>query len=108
MDMVSISKCSMADCAYNKDGKCHTHAITVGEHAECHSYVHASSRGGYKEINGAVGACHAMDCRFNDELECHAPVIDVADHDKHADCATFVKKEGARANADYSRHSTCS
>ena len=107
MDMVSIAKCSMVDCAYNKNRECHTPAITVGDHAECNTYVHASARGGYKDVTGAVGACRAMDCRYNDALECHAAAIDVADHDKHADCATFAKKASASANADYSKHSTC-
>ena len=47
MNMVSISKCNMSTCAYNMDGACHTLAITVGPHAECNTYVHASSRGGF-------------------------------------------------------------
>ena len=92
MEMVSIEKCSMANCAYNASGLCHTPGITVGDHAECNTYVHASSRGGFKEVSGAVGACHAMECRFNDRLECTAFEIDVASHDKHADCATFKAK----------------
>ena len=102
MDMACIAKCSMVDCAYNKNRECHTPAITVGDHAECDTYVHASSRGGYADVTGAVGACHAMDCLFNDQLECHASQIDVANHDKHADCATYAKKGMYRKGFDAS------
>ena len=50
MNMVAISNCNMSSCAYNKDACCHTLGITVGPHAECNTYVHASSRGGFSEI----------------------------------------------------------
>ena len=92
MDMACISKCNMESCAYNMDGLCHTLAITVGPHAECNTYVHASSRGGFSEVSGGIGACLAADCKFNDRLECSAPEIDVSSHDKHADCDAFEKR----------------
>ncbi len=92
MDMTNISKCSMENCAYNMDGLCHTLAITVGPHAECNTYIHASSRGGFNNVTGGIGACLATDCKFNKQLECSASKIDVASHDKHADCDTFKKK----------------
>ncbi len=92
MDMTQISKCVMESCAYNTDGLCHTLAITVGPHAECNTYVHASSKGGFEEANGGIGACLASECKFNDRLECGAPNIDVSSHDKHADCETFEKR----------------
>ncbi len=89
MDMSCIKKCDKTDCAYNSSMLCHTMAITVGAHAECNTYVHASSRGGFDDVSGGVGSCQAMECKFNDRLECRAGEILVADHDKHADCATF-------------------
>ena len=61
MDMVGISKCSMVTCAYYKAGACHTLGITVGPHAECNTYVHASSRGGFPEVKGGIGACRHPD-----------------------------------------------
>jgi hypothetical protein len=82
----------MENCAYNMDGLCHTLAITVGPHAECNTYVHASSRGGFSEVIGGIGACLAADCRFNDRLECSVPEIHVSSHDKHADCEAFEKR----------------
>lgn len=90
--MSMIMKCTMSNCAYNSSGLCHTPGITVGPHAECNTYVHASARGGFKDIKGGVGACMASDCCFNDKLECQAPGIDVAGHDRHADCETFAPK----------------
>ncbi len=93
MDMVRITKCDMADCAYNKGDMCRTPGITVGPHAECHTYVHASSRGGIPEVEGAIGACLASSCAFNKRLECTAPAVDVAVDDKHADCETFQAKK---------------
>lgn len=92
MNMVSISKCNMSTCAYNLEGCCHTLAITVGPHAECNTYVHASSRGGFPEVKGGIGACTASGCKFNDKLECQASKVDVAIDAKHADCKTFLAK----------------
>jgi hypothetical protein len=92
MDMTKIDKCNMGNCAYNKEGVCHTLAISVGPHAECNTYVHASSRGGFNDVNGGIGSCLASDCKFNDRLECRASNIEVSGHVKHADCETFEKK----------------
>jgi hypothetical protein len=92
MNMVAISNCNMSSCAYNKDNYCHTLGITIGPHAECNTYVHASSRGGFPEITGGIGACIASSCKFNSKLECHAPQVDIAVDDKHADCQTFQKR----------------
>jgi hypothetical protein len=92
MDMSMIMKCTTANCAYNAGGICHTLAITVGPHAECNTFVHASARGGFKDIKGGIGACLAADCKFNEKLECKASSVNVAGHEKHADCETFVKK----------------
>jgi len=92
MDITCISKCSMKNCAYNMDGLCRTPAITVGPHAECITYVHASSRGGFNDVSGGIGACLAADCKFNERLECRAPEIDVTSHGKHADCETYEKR----------------
>ena len=89
MNMSPVTECSMMKCAYNSDGLCHTLAITVGPHAECDTYVHASSRGGFLEVKGGVGACLASNCMFNENMECRARGIGVVAHDKHADCETF-------------------
>jgi len=92
MEMIGITRCDMESCAYNMAQACHTLAITVGPHAECNTYVHASARGGFDEASGGIGSCLASECKFNDRLECSAPNVDVSSHDKHADCETFQKR----------------
>ena len=92
MKMVTISKCNVSTCAYNKGESCHTLGITVGPHAECNTYVHASSRGGFPGIQGGIGACLTSNCKFNDKLECQAAEVVVAVDDKHGDCQTFQMK----------------
>ena len=77
----------MSTCAYFKDGACHTLGITVGPHAECNTYVHASSRGGFPEVKGGIGACLASGCKFNNKLECQAKEVNVPTDAKHADCS---------------------
>jgi hypothetical protein len=90
MKMSAIRNCSMASCAFNKAGACHTWGITVGPHAECNTFVHASRRAGFPEIKGGVGACLASRCKHNENLECKSFNIDVAvDEEKHADCMTY-------------------
>lgn len=93
MNMTVISKCDMSNCAYNKDGGCHTLGITVGPHAECNTFVHASSRGGFPEVKGGIGACLASSCKFNNKLECQAVDVNVSTDSKHADCTTFQQKK---------------
>jgi hypothetical protein len=82
----------MSNCAYNKNIACHTLGITVGPHAECNTFVHASARAGFKEVKGGVGACQTAECAFNNSLECAAPDVNVSGHEKHADCTTFRAK----------------
>lgn len=93
MEMSQIAACTMSACAYNKENHCHTLGITVGPHAECNTFSHASKKGGSKEANGGVGACIAADCKFNDQLECKAPNINVTTHNAHPDCKTFQPRK---------------
>ncbi|MDO8578291.1 MAG: DUF1540 domain-containing protein [Dehalococcoidales bacterium] len=92
MNMSGIASCNMSSCAFNSGKKCRTMGISVGHHAECKTFAHASAKSGYKEVVGGVGACQASDCKFNDMLECTADNIDVASHDMHADCIKFCMK----------------
>ncbi|MBI2328952.1 MAG: DUF1540 domain-containing protein [Chloroflexi bacterium] len=89
MDMTRILKCNMSTCAYNMNNICHTPGINVGSHAECNTYTHGSSKGGFPEAKGGIGACLASECKFNEQLECRISSINVASHDRHADCETF-------------------
>lgn len=88
--MPKILSCSVNDCAYNKNDKCHTPGITVGStHPSCDTFFKAKSKGGSEELTGGVGACRVQDCGFNRALECSAPGISVAQHSGHGDCRTF-------------------
>ncbi len=89
VEMSQITMCNMSTCVYNKDNRCHTLGITVGPHAECNTFSHASGRGGFDEVNGGVGACLAANCQFNDRLECKIQKISVVSHDRHPDCETY-------------------
>lgn len=62
MEMSQIKVCNMSQCAYNMNALCHTLAITVGPHAECNTYNHGNSKGGFREIEGGIGACLASYC----------------------------------------------
>ncbi len=86
-----IIKCSVTDCAYNKDNKCHTLAITVGDasHAACDTFFKTSHKGGSPDLMASVGACKVENCRHNKSLECSASGINVGLHSNHADCQTF-------------------
>lgn len=89
METAQIKMCDMSNCAYNTDDMCHTIGINVGAHAECNTYNHGSSKGGFPDTRTGVGSCFASDCRFNGLLECKVTNISVANHGRHADCKTF-------------------
>lgn len=94
MPMSKISHCTVIDCTYNTDGKCHTMAITVGDEscALCDTYFRSGSKGGDMDVSGGVGACKASGCRFNTAFECSAGNIDVVLHSDHADCSTYTPR----------------
>jgi hypothetical protein len=75
MNITLIANCGISACACNKQDSCHSLGITIGPHAECNTYVHASSRGGFPEIKGGIGACTASSCKFNNKLECQSPKV---------------------------------
>lgn len=83
----------MQNCVYNKMGCCRTPGITIGAHAECNTYSHASAKGGFDEVVGIVGACLNSGCKFNDQLECVSRTICVTVHGRHPDCQTYRPKE---------------
>jgi hypothetical protein len=93
LETVAVVECDVTKCAYNREMKCHTPAITVGSMCPaCDTYTKGASKAGESDIIGTVGACRKDDCSFNQSLECTAPGIHVAPHMFHADCATYRKK----------------
>ena len=87
-----IMDCTMAKCAYNAGGMCHTPAITMGPRAECATLVFSVPKAGYKVIISSVGSCQAADCTFNHHLECEASQVKISGSERHADCATFCAR----------------
>jgi hypothetical protein len=94
ISMSRISECDVTNCSYNIDKKCHTLAITVGDHscAKCDTFLESGNKGGDLEVHGGVGACKAADCKFNAAYECTALAIKVGKHSSHADCETFTPR----------------
>ena len=91
MDMSEISKCSVNQCASNKDMGCHALAITVGdgEDPKCDTFMVSGSKGGDMGTSGKVGACKVSVCKYNESLECSAGQIEVGTKSNMAYCLTF-------------------
>ncbi len=92
--MLSISKISICDvitCSYNREKKCNTPAVTIGNgHCPmCDTFVRMDKKAGDPDVIGGVGACRSDKCKYNKMLECSAGFIHVGSHNSHADCATF-------------------
>lgn len=94
MTMPKILDCAATECSYNRDKKCHTMAITIGDAAcpLCDTYLKSSTKGGSADVIGAVGACKEGGCRFNKAFECTASGIKVGMHEGHAECMSFTKR----------------
>ena len=100
MQMPKVTACSVTECSYNKDNKCHALAIQVGDpemggmtHPACDTFIKMSQKGGDSQTVAGIGACKAFDCNFNKLLECSAPGINVGHHEQHADCETFERRK---------------
>lgn len=91
MDMSNIAKCSVNQCAYNKEQQCHALAITVGDDSDprCDTFLQSGSKGGDMGTKGKVGACKVGVCKFNESLECSAGQIEVGTKAGTAYCLTF-------------------
>ncbi len=93
MKMPMISQCSMEDCAYNNDRKCHALAITVGGSAPlCDTFLKSPQKGGDTDSVAGVGACKVSSCVYNSSLECSSENIQVGNHGDHAECDTFQER----------------
>jgi len=88
--MSMVIDCEATQCIYNKDKKCHTLAITVGDEEPCcDTFFSTESRGGYSDVIGGVGACKVADCEYNNNFECSASGIHVVMNMDHPDCGTY-------------------
>ncbi len=93
-EMPKVIDCQATQCVYNKDKRCHTPAITVGDDEPCcDTFFNISNKGGFNDVNGCVGACKVSECLYNKSFECSAPGIHVVVIKNHADCGTFKPRK---------------
>ncbi|MBF0298730.1 MAG: DUF1540 domain-containing protein [Oligoflexia bacterium] len=93
MSMSKVSSCEVSECVYNRDKKCHTLAITVGNTTSpsCDTYMKHEKKGGDSDTIGGVGACKTEICQFNKNFECRAESIIVGKQNNNPECKTFKK-----------------
>jgi hypothetical protein len=91
VELPEVSGCSVTDCAYNRDRRCHALAITIGDGNEpaCDTFCETGARVHDGSPNAGVGACKLSSCRFNSDLECQAAAIRVGYQEARRDCLTF-------------------
>lgn len=88
--MSKIFDCEATQCIYNRDGKCHTPAITVGDEEPCcDTYYQSGLKGGCQGSESKVGACKVADCEYNNSFECTASGVHIVMNVDHPDCGTF-------------------
>jgi hypothetical protein len=89
-----VTTCSVSECCFNDDAKCHAMAIQVGrDHPMCDTFTpQTGSACGAPDLSGSVGACLVNACSFNAQLLCSAPGITVGGHAGHADCQTYRQR----------------
>jgi hypothetical protein len=91
MKMPMINACSITECAYNMEKRCHALAVTIGDNfPRCDTFMKRDSKGGDMDAIGGVGACKVEKCKYNMNLECSAESINVSMHSGQAECATFA------------------
>lgn len=92
IDIPAVEECSISDCAYNMNDKCHAKAITIGDgmHPGCDtSFMKSEKHAKNTTIMAGVGACKVAACSFNSDFECSANSITVGMKDDSINCLTF-------------------
>ncbi|MGO1608259.1 MAG: DUF1540 domain-containing protein [Brevibacterium yomogidense] len=89
LEMPRVTECSIDGCSYNYDG-CTAFAITVGQDAQCATFLPLNVKGGLDKVVAQVGACQRTSCVHNKDLECSADFIRVGGSD--ADCLSFEER----------------
>lgn len=93
IEMPQVKGCSITNCAYNINAKCHARAITIGDgvHPGCDTaFLNAPLHTHDKKRIAGVGACKVSGCMYNDDLECSAESIAVGLVDKQINCLTYA------------------
>ena len=94
VEMPAVNGCSIKECAYNINARCHAKAITVGHSSipGCDTFLENSgSMHVDDKLIAGVGACKVSDCVHNVELECGADEISVGmSGDQVINCLTYA------------------
>ncbi len=91
--MSQVLDCDAVNCVYNKDKKCHTLAVNVGDTEPlCDTFMAGPSKGGFEEVIGGIGACKVSGCSFNKSYECTSKGVHMSLVGDHVDCKTYHKK----------------
>lgn len=94
IEMPFVQGCSVSECAYNSQSRCHAKAITIGDsiHPGCDTFLDGGNGHTHLDVTAGVGACKVTGCTYNDDLECGAESIDVAIRNDQAHCMTFASR----------------
>lgn len=89
-----VARCSVPECAYNRNGHCYARAITIGDggHPQCDTYHSANGHVPRQAQTAGVGACKSFSCRHNDDYQCTAEKIYVgwAEDFHYIGCLTYA------------------
>lgn len=91
IDMPYVNTCTVSECGYNMDEKCHARAITIGDgiHPGCDTAFLGTNQQTHEHNMAGVGACKVTGCDFNNDLECNAEKITVSVENGSIQCMTF-------------------
>jgi hypothetical protein len=94
IELPVVGECTIAECAYNTDNRCHARAITIGGGASpnCDTLICGSGHIHATYIQAGVGACKVSSCSFNEDLECTAETISVGPVGENAECLTYMAR----------------
>ncbi|MEG2091227.1 MAG: DUF1540 domain-containing protein [Cetobacterium sp.] len=92
--MTKIIECDAEKCVYNKDKKCHTYGINVGDDLPiCDTFMKGIEKAGASSRTiGGIGSCKVKGCTYNEGLECHAGGVHMHKTRGHVDCKTYQEK----------------
>jgi hypothetical protein len=94
IELPAVGECSVAECAYNTDNRCHARAITIGDGItpNCDTLFCGSGHIHATNVQAGVGACKVGSCGFNNDLECTAGSITVGLVDENVECLTYMMR----------------
>ena len=94
IEMPIVGGCSVTECAYNSESRCHAKAITIGDgvHPGCDTFMDGGRGHTRLDMTAGVGACKVSACRHNSDFECMAESIKVGLLQQEANCMTFSRR----------------